>query len=80
MFATQLTHAPWDAGDSLKDQQKPLVCGKGNPKTSNFSSPRDLFMNQLCLGWKAHVTWCHRIIRVQIKKPNKTCLILKTWE
>lgn len=26
MFATQLTHAPWDVGDSLKDKQK-APCG-----------------------------------------------------
>lgn len=48
MFATQLIHAPWDAGDSLKDQPKPLVSGKGAPKLVMFWG-LDLFMDQL--GW-----------------------------
>lgn len=70
MFATQLTNVPWDAGDSLKDQQKPLVAGKRGPKASNF------FLQGICswisfcfpLEWKAHTTQCHRIIGVQMKK------------
>lgn len=36
MFATQLTYAPWDAGDSLKDKQKTPYCYEEGPQITHY--------------------------------------------